>query len=56
LKVVKEYAAPRSRKTLSTAKLNKAKVLLDRGYTQAEVAGMLSISTNLLMNSLNEGG
>ena len=56
LKVVKEYATPYSRKTLSAAKLNKAKVLLDRGYTQAEVAEMLSVSTNLLMNSLNDDG
>jgi len=56
LKTVKQYATPHSSKTLSTAKLNKAKVLLDRGYTQAEVAGMLSVSTNLLMNSLDEGG
>lgn len=56
LDLVKQYATPHSSKTLSAAKLNKAKVLLDRGYTQAEVAGMLSVSTNLLMNSLDEGG
>lgn len=56
LDLVKQYATPRNSTKLSAAKLNKAKILLDRGYTSSEVAGMLSISTTLLTNAINDKG
>jgi hypothetical protein len=55
LKLVKQYATPRSSKGLSAAKIARAKALFDRGYTQAEVAAMFGISTTYLMKSI-EGG
>lgn len=45
---VKQLAMPRTKNELSPAKLNKAKLLLNNGYTQAEVAYQLSISTSEL--------
>jgi hypothetical protein len=56
LKIVKEHSTPRASKQLSTAKITKARVLLSRGYTQAEVASMLMVSPTFLMSALKEKG
>lgn len=57
-KVIKEYATPRSSKSslLSPSKLGKAKIMFDRGYTQAEVASMLGVSATTLVKAIEEKG
>lgn len=53
LERLKELATPRdARPTITVAKLNKAKRLLEMGYTQAEVAEALGISVSTLSNAL----
>ena len=59
--LVKQYATPRSNKKLSTAKLDRARAMFNRGYTQAQIAEALGVSTNTLMSVLDlntneEGG
>lgn len=49
---VKELATPRTRTTLTSTKLAKAKQLLAAGYTQAEVADSLGVSTSTLATAL----
>lgn len=56
LDLVKQYATPRQTQIVSTAKLTRASVLLDRGYTQAEVARLLSITPSALAKALKEKG
>lgn len=51
---IKQYATPRTSSKYSVTKLNKARALLSRGYTQAEVAQALGVSASGLMNALNE--
>lgn len=46
--VIKQYATPRAAKTVSTAKLNKAKAMAKSGYTQAEIASAIGVSTSTL--------
>lgn len=54
LDTVKKLATPKTNKTgLSNAKLVQAKAMLSRGYTQAEVADALGISTSTLSKALN---
>lgn len=54
LDTVKKLATPKSNKGgLSTAKLAQARSMLERGYTQAEVADALGISTSTLSKTLN---
>lgn len=54
LDTVKKLATPKTNKTgLSNAKLAQAKAMLSRGYTQAEVADALGISTSTLSKALN---
>jgi len=45
---VQELATPHARTTMSSAKLSRAKSLLSRGYTQAEVAQSLGVSQSTL--------
>lgn len=52
LDVIRQYATPKTKTILSGAKLSKAKLLLDSGYTQAEVAESLGISTSTLSAAL----
>lgn len=59
--LVKQYATPRSNKKLSAAKLDRARAMFNRGYTQAQIAEALGVSTNTLMsvidlNTNEEGG
>lgn len=45
---VKTHATPRTKTGMSTAKANKAKAMLSRGYTQSEIADALGISLTTL--------
>ena len=49
---VKSLATPRERPTMSSAKVSRAKSMLNLGYTQAEVADALGISTSTLSAAL----
>lgn len=50
---LKERATPRTAKGLTPSKLSMARAYLDAGYTQAEVADRLGISTSTLSKALN---
>lgn len=54
LDLVKQYATPRTKTSVSPGKLSLAKDMLARGYTQAEVAGHLGLSANVLNRALKE--
>lgn len=59
LKQIKQYATPRLKNGISASKLSRARMLFDRGYPQSEVAEMLGVSKDVLMDSLKpkeEGG
>jgi hypothetical protein len=49
---VKQLATPRERLTMAPAKVTQAKGMLGRGYTQAEVAEALGISTSTLNDAM----
>ena len=49
---IKKYATPTPVSKLSTAKTTRAMILLDRGYTHAEVAAAIGVSVNELRNVL----
>lgn len=51
---VKQLATPRSISGLSTAKLSRAKSMLNSGYSQADVADALGISVSTLSKALND--
>lgn len=53
---IKQLATPRSSSGLTTSQLSRAKSLLQNGYTQAEVASQLGISTSTLLNALSKKG
>lgn len=55
LEQIKQYSSPRKDNKLSTAKVNRAKLLFDRGYTQAEVASMLGTTPSILIDSIKGG-
>lgn len=48
LDTIKQLATPRSTNSIPTAVINKAKFMLDTGYTQAEVADRLGISVSTI--------
>ena len=50
--VVKSYATPRTTKTMTSSKVARAKAMVARGYTQAEIADQLGISTSTLNKAL----
>lgn len=52
--VVRQYATPRTHNGLSPAIQTRAKAMLARGYTQAEVAEQLGVSTNTLNKELQD--
>lgn len=47
---VKQYAMPRNQPAMSVAKVARAKSMLNAGYTAAEVADTLGVSTSTLYN------
>ena len=49
---VKKYATPKQQRGLTPAKIANAKALLSAGYTQAEVAEKLGVSTSTLARNL----
>lgn len=50
---VKTLATPRTKLTVTPAKLSRAKGMLDRGYTQAEIASALGLAPSTLNDALN---
>jgi hypothetical protein len=50
---VKSKATPRTNKGMPASKRNMAKNMLDRGYTQAEVASHLGVSVNTINKEVN---
>lgn len=52
--VLRERATPKTQKTLSSAKISKAKAMLNMGYTRAEIAKSLGVSVSTVSNYLNE--
>ena len=50
---VKKYAMPRTASELGATKIARANSMLNQGYTQAEVAAALGVSTSTLNKALN---
>lgn len=50
---VKRLATPRTSSALTTAKLSRAKLMLASGYTQAEVADAIGVSTTTLSKAID---
>ena len=51
---VQALALPKEKKTISSAKIARAKSLLNSHYTQAEVADMLGVSVSGLLSAMSE--
>jgi len=49
---IKQLATPRTTKTMTTSKINRAKSMLASGYTQSQIADALGISTSTLSSAL----
>lgn len=49
---LKEYAMPKVNKVMTSAKVSRAKAMLNRGYTLAEVADSMGVSVNTLNKSI----
>lgn len=49
---VKELATPKPRTKMTSAKITRAKLLLDRGYTIAQVADQMGVSTSTIINNV----
>ena len=49
---VKELATPKPRVKMTSAKVTRAKLLLDRGYTIAQVADQIGVSTSTIINNV----
>lgn len=49
---VKEIATPRTKQVVTPAKLSRARIMLESGYTQAEVANALGVALSTLKASL----
>jgi DNA-binding NarL/FixJ family response regulator len=53
---VKQLATPKTRPTMTTAKVARAKGMAALGYTQAEIAEQLGVSVSTITDVLSEGG
>lgn len=53
--VVKRYATPRVSVAITSGKVARAKAMLSNGYTQAEVAQAIGVSTSTLSKALTNG-
>ena len=51
---VKEYSMPRESKTMTAAKVSRAKTMLGQGKTTSEVATALGVSVSTLQRALYE--
>lgn len=49
---IKQLATPRTTTMMSPSKVSRAKTMLDSGYTQAEIADALGVSTSTLTSAL----
>lgn len=49
---VKKYATPKQQKVMTPANISRARALLNAGYTQAEVAKQLGVSTSTIANNV----
>jgi DNA-binding CsgD family transcriptional regulator len=54
LETIKKLATPKVQPKMTTAKSVRAKLMLDSGYTQAEVANQLGISLSTLKTAMSE--
>ena len=52
---IRELAMPKTKTGIPTAKLARAKSMLNNGYSQAEVADMLDVSVSKLVNAIGIG-
>lgn len=52
-KVVRDYATPKTRTTLSDAKVSKIQAMKSSGYTNAEIADQLGVSASTVSKYLN---
>ncbi len=52
---VKTLATPRTKLTMTTAKKTRAQTMLNSGYTLAEVADVLGVSTSTISKTFNDG-
>jgi len=52
--VVRQYATPRTHNGLTAASQSRARAMLARGYTQAEIAEQLGVSTSMLNKELKD--
>ena len=52
MNVVKQYAMPKTKTGIPTAKLARAKRMVQQGYSRAEIADMLDISQSKLLDAL----
>lgn len=53
---IKKYATPKSKPTMTTAKVSRARSMAAAGYTQAEIAEQLGVSVSTIKNAISEGG
>jgi hypothetical protein len=53
---IKEYATPRNKVSMTSAKAARAKSMAALGYTQAEIAAQLGVSVSTITTVLSEGG
>lgn len=51
---LKQLATPRTKTTMTNAKLERAKSMAARGYTTSEIADALGVSTSTINNALND--
>jgi hypothetical protein len=51
---IKEFATPRAKVSMTGTKVQRARQMLDLGYTQAEVADQLGVSLSTLRDGLSE--
>ena len=54
LDTIKKLATPKEQPKMTTTKTSRAKLMLDSGYTQAEVASQLGVSLSTLKTAISE--
>jgi DNA-binding CsgD family transcriptional regulator len=54
LETIKKLATPKTQPKMTTTKATRAKLMLDSGYTQAEVASQLGVSVSTLKTAISE--
>lgn len=54
MEIVRKHATPHAPRLMSTARVARAKTLLDKGYTRAEIADLLGVSLSTLDEATTE--